>query len=362
MPQDAFILEKDHLVPLLRRLGRDRRLVAPVRNGYGDTLYAPVTDLEEDGLDLEARPQNSLKGFFFPQRERLFSYTVAPDTGGGHRYAFETHLPEERPTVYFGVRSCDLFGVLYCDLVFLKGRRRDAYYQRRRAGAVFATLACHHPFAGCFCNATRTGPSLELGFDLQLFDLGDRFYVETGKPGGAEIVARWPAFFQPAGEPDRQAQFQAALEARGLFERKIHVDLAVGLLAGREPEGVVRRLSERCQDCGGCAFVCPTCTCFTITDQPLDEHHGERVRTWDACTFSGFTRMAGDANPVDGATERVRRRFLHKLRHDVARHGRPSCVGCGRCLGICFGGVDMARFVEMVCSFGNHHATDEDAR
>jgi formate hydrogenlyase subunit 6/NADH:ubiquinone oxidoreductase subunit I len=83
-------------------------------------------------------------------------------------------------------------------------------------------------------------------------------------------------------------------------------------------------------------------------DQPLDHTSGVRLRQWDACTFAGFTRMAGGHNPVNYNDHAVRRRFLHKLKTDVEKHGRPSCVGCGRCVGICFGGVDMIRFIEMV--------------
>ncbi len=348
---EQFVLKKDHLLPLLRRLAREHRLVAPVRNGYGDTMYTVVTDVDACRLDLERQPQNSLKPFFFPQRERLCSYTVDRQGEEGMAYRFYPDLPEERATVYFGVRSCDMFGVMYCDLVFLQGEHRDIFYQRRREKALFLTLACNRPFTDCFCHNTRTGPALELGFDLQLHDLGDRFYVETGKPGGVSLTAHWSPFFAPAGDDDRQAQFQNVLEARSLFQRQVHVDLAVRLLARHEPEEVFGRLSRRCQDCGGCAFICPTCTCFNIVDQPLDQGRGERLRTWDACTFAGFTRMAGDHNPVDLAAARIKKRFLHKLKHDVAKHGRPSCVGCGRCVGMCFGGVDMASFVALLCEW-----------
>jgi ferredoxin len=72
------------------------------------------------------------------------------------------------------------------------------------------------------------------------------------------------------------------------------------------------------------------------------------VRTWDACTFAGFTTMAGGHNPVDMKQDRVRRRFMHKLYYDVKAHNRPSCVGCGRCVEMCFGGVDMIQFIKMV--------------
>ncbi len=349
---EGLILHRDHLVPLLRWLGRDHRLVGPVANQHGDTLYAEIPDLDRVEIDLDHQPQNSLKHFFFPQRETLASYIVDqdPDTGG-RAMSFHPELPPERPTVFFGVRSCDLFAVLYMDTIFLGPRFRDPYYEQRRRGALFISLGCNNPFAHCFCNGTNNGPFLEFGFDLQLtlLDDGRHFFVETGKAGGRRLVNRFSSFFRPATDGERNLQYQAALEARSLFQQLVPVDLACALLRdGTEPETIIAELSRRCQDCGGCAYVCPTCTCFTINDEKQDSESGERVRAWDACTFAGFTRMAGGHNPVDPERQRIRRRFLHKLKSDVARHGRPSCVGCGRCVDICFGGVDIVRFINMV--------------
>jgi len=347
----GLILKRDHLGPLLRKLCKDRRLVAPVKNEYGDTLYSEIEDLENTVIDLENQPQNSLKSFFLPQREKLSSYTIDRDLfRGGTEYNFYPHLLESRPTIYFGVRSCDLFAVLYSDVLFLRNSSRDIYYEKKREGAIFITIACNNPFEKCFCNATRSGPYLELGFDLQLFELGDRFFVETGKAQGVKLTRTWSQYFTQATEGDRRAQFQLALEARGLFKRHVHVDLAVQLLANAdEPvDDVISDLSGKCQDCGGCAYICPTCTCFNIIDYQLNKDSGERIRSWDACTFAGFTRMAGDHNPVDVEKQRIRKRFLHKLKHDVEKHGRPSCVGCGRCVGICFGGVDIVSFIDAI--------------
>lgn len=348
---NRYILKKDHLPALLRKLRKDRRLVAPVRNEYGDTLMCPVDDLEQITIDLENQAQNSLKQFFFPQTDILSTYVFEREgkKAGPLRYHFYPHTPENRPTVYFGVRSCDMFGVLYTDLVFLQSAVRDVYYKKRRDNAIFITLACNKPFSGCFCNATGTGPHLEIGYDLQLTDLGDRYFVEIGRARGAELISKWKYFFRQATDEDRKAQFQTVLEARGLFDRQVHVDLALRLLAEEpEPVEIIKKLSTRCQDCGGCAFICPTCVCFNIYDRPTAEDKGERVRCWDACTFSGFTRMAGDHNPVNPESQRIRKRFLHKLKHDVKKHGRPSCVGCGRCVGMCFGGVDIVRFIDML--------------
>ncbi len=346
----SLVLAKDHLLPFLRKLAHGHRLVAPVRNSHGDTLFTEIRDLDSTEIDLENQPQDSLKRFFFPQAEVLSMYGLDREGDGRLRgYRFFPQLPENRPTVYFGVRSCDMMAVMYTDMIFLQTNGRDIYYARRRENAVFITLGCNRPFANCFCNATGSGPFLEYGYDLQLTDIGDDFFVEINRARGIQLGKKWRHFFRPATREDRKLQFQAALEARGLFRRLVHLDMVSRRLARPETlEHVFASLSARCQDCGGCAYICPTCTCFTIEDHALDGGRGERVRTWDACTFAGFTRMAGDHNPVDPERQRIRRRFLHKLYHDVKRHGRTSCMGCGRCVDMCFGGVDILRFITMV--------------
>jgi ferredoxin len=358
---EALFLHKDHLLPLLRRLGREYRLVGPVRNGLGDTMYAEITDLDQVRLDLRNQPQNSLKSFLFPQDDPLASYVVDEGPAREQALTYFPILPENRPTLFFGVRPCDLFGVLYMDLVFLGGRYRDIYYEQRRRGAVFLVLGCNRPFANCFCNATRSGPFLEFGFDLQLTDLspeGKGYFVEVGKAGGRAITREMAPFFHPADEEQARLQYQRVLESRGLFEQLVHVDLACRLLEqDQDTSAILADLSARCQDCGGCAHVCPTCTCFTITDRPRGKDSGERVRCWDACTFAGFSLMAGGHNPVDVKRERLRRRFYHKLKTDVQRHGRPSCVGCGRCVDICFGGGDIIRFIRRLTDRAEARAT-----
>jgi len=358
---DPRILAHDHLLPLLRRLGRDFRLVGPVRNEYGEVFYSEIRELDHDRIDFSSRPVNSLKPFFLPQQEVLASYGCcrggSPGTPETAEYTFHATLPQVEPTLYFGVRSCDLFAVLYMDMVFLGNAYRDPYYEARRKDAVFVTLGCHEPFADCFCHATRSGPFLELGYDIQLTDLDPvkrAYFVEVGRPRGRRIVEEFAPFFDSASAEDRNLQFEAVLEARSLFRHLVPVDLATQVFAsGALPEDAVAEMSERCQDCGGCAFICPTCTCFSIEDQPHGPESGQRVRHWDACTFAGFTRMAGGHNPVDVRRRRILRRFAHKLHHDVERHGRPSCVGCGRCVGICFGGVDMISFIDKITEHGD---------
>ena len=336
------LLKKDHLVPLLRKLGKEYRLVAPVRNRHGDTLFAEVESVDTMAMDLDHQPQESLKPFLFPQQETIASYRA--DQEG---YTFAPVRPTPPATLYFGVRSCDLAGILYMDVIFSQ-RTREPHYLGRRHNAVLVGFNCNAPFPNCFCDATKNGPFSDIGADLQLTDLGDCFLVEPGRAQGAAILSRWPQFFAPAAEADVKKQYQLSLEARGGFKRRVPVDAAIRRLAeDAVAETVWQQLSLRCQDCAGCAYVCPTCTCFTLVDRPRAATSGERLRCWDACTFAGFTRMAGGHNPVDQKTAAIRHRFLHKLKFDVEKHGRPSCVGCGRCLDICFGGTDVARFAEL---------------
>ena len=340
----SHLLKKDHLKGLLRKLAKEYRLVAPVRNRHGDVLFTVIDDLDAAEIELSEPPQNSLKQFFLPQQERLYTYTASPEG-----YDFRPAQPTIPPTVYFGVHPCDLSAVLYMDVVFSR-RQRDPFYLRRRQGSVLIGVNCNSPSPNCFCNATGSGPFLEMGSDLQLTDLGDRFLVETGRAPGQALIERWQGFFSPSADKDRAAHYQTFLEARGRFSRQVHVEQAIRQLeADAVPDEIFAELSLRCQDCGGCAYLCPTCTCFTISDQQLDAASGQRLRSWDACTFAGFTSMAGGHNPVQAKTGAIRQRFTHKLRDDVRQNGRPSCVGCGRCVSICFGGTDIVRFVERVC-------------
>ncbi|MBU0730514.1 MAG: 4Fe-4S dicluster domain-containing protein [Proteobacteria bacterium] len=341
---DTFILKKDHLTGFLRRLKKAYRLVAPVKNRHGDTLFTEIVSIDATAIDLENQAQSSVKPFLFPQEEVLFTYS----TSSHEDYHFKPD-GNSVPTVYFGLRSCDLSAILYMDVAFSQAGR-DPYYLQKRKNAILVSLGCNNPFENCFCNATKNGPFLEYGFDLQLTDLGDRYFVEVGRAQGQEIIDTLSHFFSPAGDTDKKAQYQAFLEARGNFQQFVHVDQALKrLAAGDVPNTLWADLSLRCQDCAGCAYICPTCVCFTIKDKKLTKDSGARIRSWDACTFSGFTRMAGGHNPVDPRTQAIRKRFLHKMLYDPKKHGRPSCVGCGRCVNMCFGGVDIIRFINRLC-------------
>ncbi|HID97119.1 MAG TPA: 4Fe-4S ferredoxin [Thermodesulfobacteriaceae bacterium] len=352
---EKFILRKDHLTGFLRKLSKGHRLVAPVRNRYGDLMFQVIDSLETTDLDLSEQAQESPKAFFLPQEEVLFSYEAS-----GGIYDFRP-INNSEQTVYFGLRSCDISAILYMDVIFLRSPRDD-HYMKKRKDSILISIGCNTPGENCFCNATRTGPFLEYGFDLQFTDLGDRFFVESGRARGDEIFSEWPQFFHPVTEEDVRLQYQLALEAKAGFRRQIHVEPAFSKLRDDAVDTAVwREMASRCDGCGGCAYICPTCTCFTIFDRMESTETGKRIRAWDSCTHAGFTRMAGGHNPVDMKIDALRRRFMHKLYYDYSAFRRPSCVGCGRCVDMCFGGVDIVKFIDIVCA-GTRKRTRDSRR
>jgi len=343
---DEFILNKEYLTGFLRKIAKERELVAPIKNPHGDTLFEVVSSVDDISLDLESKPVVPSKNFFFPHTETLFDYERK-----GKQYIFKETLPNVS-RVFFGLRSCDLWAVLFLDVVFQENFK-DRYYLNRRSNTILINIGCSEPMQSCFCKSAKSGPFLTHGYDLQLTDLGDRFFVEVGRPRGGRLVEEWNYFFTPATKKDKDEQYEIVLEAESKFQQIVDFDTATSRLINEEVDDALwDELGNRCQGCGGCAYVCPTCYCFNIVDLPVSETEGQRVRTHDACTLAGFTRLAGGHNPRKVRSRRIRRRFYHKLCYDQEKYHRPSCVGCGRCVEICFGHVDMIHFIRTVCEKG----------
>ena len=103
-------------------------------------------------------------------------------------------------------------------------------------------------------------------------------------------------------------------------------------------------------------MVCPTCHCFDVTDGvDLGSGAGSRARNWDSCLFSTHAAVAGGDNFRKTGPSRIKFRFYHKQRGFVAEYGRPSCVGCGRCITSCPVKIDIIEVLQRLR--GERYAT-----
>ena len=67
----------------------------------------------------------------------------------------------------------------------------------------------------------------------------------------------------------------------------------------------------------------------------------------DSCMFE-YTAMAGGHQPRPGKKERVRNRFLHKLRYFPERYNMLLCTGCGRCVVKCPVNLDITDVISKI--------------
>ncbi len=106
-----------------------------------------------------------------------------------------------------------------------------------------------------------------------------------------------------------------------------------------------QKMAAQCLSCGICTYVCPTCYCFTITDE-IENLRGERLRSWDSCMFYHYTLEASGHNPRPSKLNRYRNRVGHKFSYIPEKYdGLIGCCGCGRCIRSCPVSIDIRQVV-----------------
>jgi ferredoxin len=337
---DKFVLSKDFLKPFLRKIMKRERLIAPIVL-HKDIIFDFVDEAEEV-VEEFTNSIVSPKRFFLPQSDPILKYKRG-------KHLEITPLLSLEKRVIFGIRSCDVYGLRNLDK-FYSLRYQDIYYLQRRKNVTLINLVCSKPCENGFCIYAKSGPKADEGFDLQFTDIGEKYFVEVGSIKGKKLIKRAEYFFGRVTEEDEESRFEVVLESKSLFSH-LYVDLqdATSRLKKKEvDESLWEQLANRCQKCGGCAYVCPTCTCYNIIDRDEDENEGKRFRNWDSCIFAGFTRLASGYNPRAKVEDRVKRRFYHKLSYEVENLEASSCVGCGRCTTVCLGNIDTAMVVRRI--------------
>jgi ferredoxin len=334
------------IVNLLQQQGYE--VIAPFQGPGRDTFFDVVTGENRGQVQIHLpNPYFPPKRFVLPPIEPLFSF----QENNGKTEIVPSYSEPKR--AIFGIRSCDSAGIYHLDRFFLGRDWCDTYYERRRKNLFLVNVVCTDPEADisedCFCMCADTGPAARNHFDLQLMDLGDEIMAVAGSAAGESMFAN--AIFKKGDYSHIEKRRAILNDIRTRFKTATSWFSATvrHVSFGDISEKTWEEIGNRCLECGGCTYVCPACTCFTVSDRRADDGATERIRLWDSCALAGFTRMAGGHNPRKAVHDRRNRRFFRKLSHYfIQRELSVACVGCGRCVAVCHGNIGMPSVVEII--------------
>jgi len=195
-------------------------------------------------------------------------------------------------------------------------------------------VACSKCDDACFCTSMGCGPHDPTGSDVLVLPSGEGYLLKGLTDRGMAFLDRLGIECDDAGAADEPPE----------PVRRVDTEELKAWLDSHFDHPVWQSVSEGCVSCGACYYLCPTCHCFDIADE-AGISRGERLRIWDACSFSGFTRMASH-QPRVGRHARYRQRVMHKFKYCVDNVGKVACVGDGRCIRYCPYGVDICEILK----------------
>ncbi len=305
---------------------------APVEQD-GKFVFKQLTTWSEARLNY-TRTILPPKKYFLPPQDPLFEYREG-----------EGYIPNgeglDKRIILFGLHSCDIYALNILDEVFA-GKYNDPYYQTRRKNVAVIGVDCI-PDEHCFCRSMRAD-FVEKGFDLFFYDIGDYYLTMVGTSLGDDMILATSSLFETTTDADFDRYKRISSEKRKAFQLDVEIRDLSEIFEIEYQSEIWQELGDRCLSCGGCSMVCPTCYCYDVMDQvKLGSREGRRVRSWDSCLFHTHALVAGGENFREKRSSRIKFRFYHKQRGFVAEYGRPSCVGCGRCIVACPVQIDIVQ-------------------
>ncbi|MEF3168129.1 MAG: 4Fe-4S dicluster domain-containing protein [Deltaproteobacteria bacterium] len=321
---------------------KDAAIYAPAPVKGGETDWRPLKDALPSVQP--GTPRSSLKAFFFPQPETLFTFSTRGED------AFLLKEPASRPnmTILFGVRPCDARSVLLNAMPY----KNDPYFQEQRRRTAMVGITCTERCRTCFCIWAGGSPVGTDGLDIALHPLDEDAFLAKILTDRGKALAEKGALAGEAPEDGDVEKIEARIVAASNASASVP-DPAVVLrekdLLSLYNAPFWNETASSCINCGTCTFLCPTCYCFDIQDESA-KGVGRRIRYWDSCMFPLFTLHASGHNPRGEKVQRVRNRFMHKLKYFPERFGPLSCVGCGRCIRACPVNIDIREVMKSLLS------------
>ena len=282
------------------------------------------------------------KKYYFPQKEKLFKFTVSPFKTGKAIAEFEEFI-------LFGVHTCDIAGIQCMDVAFREAPE-DPNYLNRKDKMTIIGIECLK-YCDKFANCTSMGNHLPRGgYDLMMVDIGDTFVIHINSEKGENLVRKC-AYIQEAGDKEMTSLERTREAKKKVFRDEFVVPLpkvydAFSASFGSE---VWQDVGKRCVGCGNCTAVCPTCYCFDVADEmDLSLNAGERLRIWNSCQMDDFAKVAGGEDFRKGKESRQRHRYYRKFKYPVDKFNRYFCTGCGRCTRTCMAQISLIDTVNSV--------------
>ena len=363
-----FVTDRSGLQQFYEAIISKNETFAPVEK-FGKYDYKRVHSLKECDTDSPIALTMSVKPLFFPRSAKILKYT-ATSTGTGISETGDD--PLSVPRVILGLKHCDARGLQVLEKVY-QWDYKDDNFRRRRENTVIISTRCDKADTHCFCTS--------LDYDVEKVDAFDVLVV-NGKDGKVYITARTEkgeGFLkenlsrqlalgggqeaggrkqeaggrgQEAGGSEQEAEKEMKRQYEAFqqsFRLKMNYEEVQQKLQSRFESPAWEDASRACVSCNTCAFICPTCHCFKISDEKIKDT-GVRYKSYDSCNNVYFTLMAGGHNPRHVKYRRWRQRGNHKFIYYKERFGVNLCVGCGKCAIFCPVNISIFEVVNQVAN------------
>jgi sulfhydrogenase subunit beta (sulfur reductase) len=320
----------DHVITLLFEAGY--RVIAPIREKEF-TLFREITNTRAVDFS-EIQTRNSIKEFFFPMNETLFSYRK---NGNDIEYVPDINrVKQQKKVVIIGSRPCDAASLVILAKLF-NWDYRDDFFNRRLKKTSLISIACERTDNTCFCTSVGGAPDNPAGSDILFKKAGNSYQVDCLSDKGKSIMKLMKPLFGNDGSEPKPVP----------LKRKFNSRQVETILRKNFENPFFGDVSLKCLQCGICAYLCPTCHCFDIIDEGT-RNGGDRFRNYDSCQFASFTIHTSNHNPRPDRASRWRNRIMHKFVYFPHLFNVTGCVGCGRCFRNCPVGMNMAEQLENI--------------